>query len=301
MDNTTAIAQLRKDKHTLLEGYVTEYLFEQQFLIPKRTCYTHGWWTGTLYGKRFFFAIKHSLTELDKEIQSRLAQMYECWAVELDNGNWFFRKDGNALSLPQFIRAYNLVQRQQVIRATRDTSDANRQDECISFFSQRGNLIRIAEERNFVDDILSVYFQGILNVDFFTKSSQGKLCVLEIKFKNESREGCFGINVGEVSLFDELRQLGFQVFQAVLYKKRLPGTSSNTEISVFSYLKRPESDKTWYMIPFNKSLLEAPSIAPSYTSVDGRKAQSYYRLRKEQLLDNKNKLGVVSEDLLALL
>ena len=36
--------QILKDKHTPLEGYVTEYLYENQFLARKPHQYTSEWW-----------------------------------------------------------------------------------------------------------------------------------------------------------------------------------------------------------------------------------------------------------------
>ena len=61
-DSFNPIEQLKRDKHTLLEGYVTEHLFKKQFLAGRTIEeYSHGWWTGMLRGKRFLFILKDNL------------------------------------------------------------------------------------------------------------------------------------------------------------------------------------------------------------------------------------------------
>ncbi|SHH19526.1 hypothetical protein SAMN02745135_00003 [Caloranaerobacter azorensis DSM 13643] len=49
-----AVQQLLKDKHTLLEGYVTEQLFYNQFLSNGNISFSNGWWMTTYNGKKIF-------------------------------------------------------------------------------------------------------------------------------------------------------------------------------------------------------------------------------------------------------
>lgn len=58
-----------------------------------------------------------------------------------------------------------------------------------------------------------------------------------MKFKSESYDGVFGINVGEVAMFKELREFGFLVVLTILYKNRL-----NKDMSIFDYLENNEID-----------------------------------------------------------
>ena len=47
-----AIGQFFFDKETILEGYVSEYLFEKQFLDSKNKDYTHGVWIAQLFNNK---------------------------------------------------------------------------------------------------------------------------------------------------------------------------------------------------------------------------------------------------------
>lgn len=284
-DRDTAINQLKRDKHTLLEGYVTEFLFERQFLKSRSETYTHGWWSGTINGKRFFFVLKAQLSSLDQEVLTALNTNYNCWQATYKNGEWFFCKDEKWYSQIEFLNKLNLVKRQAAIHATSATTDADRQNKCIDFFDANNIIICTAIERNFADDFLSVYFNGILNVDYFTKNKEGKLCVVEVKFKNESYDDVFGINIGEVDLFIQLRRIGFKVIHTILYKNR-----ENKEMSIFDYLKSNSIEHAWYIGVFDEKNLDAPALAPSKTSVDGKKNQYFYKLKKSKMIrDNYKK------------
>lgn len=279
-----AIAQLKHDKHTLLEGYVTEYLFNKQFLVSMGDKYSHGWWSGTLSEKRFFFVIKDKLTTLDMEILSLLNTKYDCWQVDYSSEKWAFIKNGESLQLDEFISRYNLTRQQMAVEATVDTTNIDRQEKCISFFGKCGTLTEIAVERNFADNILSVYFKGTLNIDFFTKNRDGKICIIEVKFKSESYDGVFGINVGEVAMFKELREFGFLVVLTILYKNRL-----NKDMSIFDYLENNEIDHSWYIKDFIEDDLDTPGVAPAKTSVDGKKMQGFYKLNMNKIIQEKYK------------
>ena len=79
------------------------------------------------------------------------------------------------------------------------------------FFYNHSLLIKVATERNFADDILTVYFNSIVNIDFFALKPSGRICVLEVKFKFASRAGTFGINVGQFGLFELLANHGMEI------------------------------------------------------------------------------------------
>lgn len=71
-----AKGQLLRDKHILLEGYVMEYLFEQQFLIQKGKNYINGWWSALRGDERFFFLVKEKMNKLDKKVFHLLKSQY---------------------------------------------------------------------------------------------------------------------------------------------------------------------------------------------------------------------------------
>ena len=74
-----AIELLIKYKETVLEGYVSEYLFEKQFLDSSNREYAHGIWTAKWGGLHLFFIFKQELSDIDKKILSNKL-----------SGNFFF-------------------------------------------------------------------------------------------------------------------------------------------------------------------------------------------------------------------
>ena len=280
------IEQLKRDKHTLLEGYVTEHLFKKQFLAGRtKEKYSHGWWTGMLRGKRFLFILKNNLNNIDKEIINTFKKDYECWQVLYTNEGLrrFINDDySESLSETDFFEIYKLERKQLPLKATSETSNNQRQNRCIEYFKNHQLLNEIAVERNFADDFLSVFFSSIINIDYFTKNENDELCAIEIKFKNETFDGYFGIDAGPISLLLEIRSKGIKVYHVILYKDR-----DHKDMSIFDYIEDTTIDKAWYIHNFEKEDIVGYSEAPEKTSVDGKKKQSFGQIRKEVVLNGR--------------
>lgn len=273
--------QLKRDKHTLLEGYVSEFLFEQQFMKTRDLPYTHGWWLGWHDGNPFIFIIKETLSDLDHEIILKLSSCYTCWQTWKANGQWYFYKDGKTYDLNSFLHHLNITPKQNGLYATHATTDPIRQNKCIEFFEKHEIIHSIAMERNFADDILTVYFRNVLNIDYIIKNESGGITAVEVKFKNESYDGYFGINAGEVALFIKLRALGLKVLHCILYKTR-----NQKDMSIFDYLDCKTIPHNWYVSEFSEEELVGSSAAPQKTSVDGKKQQTFFKLPKDKMLNS---------------
>ena len=102
--------QILRDKHTLLEGYVTEYLYKTQSQESRPQNYTSGWWSAEVGGQRFFFVIKEKLSDLDSQIIKKLSNTYPCWRVYPRWNTWYFYSGDLKFSMNQFIRKYHLQQ-----------------------------------------------------------------------------------------------------------------------------------------------------------------------------------------------
>ena len=275
-DPTVAKRQLLKDKHSVLEGYVTEYLFERQFLMQAPERYTHGWWAAETFGKRFFFLVADKLNDMDRRIMQELSRQYPCWRAYYHKNTWYFRRGLRRLSLRQFILKYQLRARSGIMSAAADTRNSDRQNRCIDFFEKNQILHRIAMERCFADDILSVYFGSLVNIDFFVQKDNGQLNAIEVKFKFESKNGKFGINCGQYNLFEQLGQMGIQVQHWILYN----GTHDDS-LSIFGFL---DSDlaKFWLSGTILTNDQRVKKTAPSKTSVYGSRPQEYYEFEKNE-------------------
>lgn len=269
--------QILRDKHTLLEGYVTEYLYKTQFLESRPQNYTSGWWSAEVEGQRFFFVVKDKLSDLDSQIIKKLSNTYPCWRVYPHWNTWYFYSGDLKVSMNQFIRKYHLQLIGKYQPATRETRDAARQNRCVEFFQAQRILRQIAIERHFADSFLTNYFRSLVNVDFFVLRNNGNLSAIEVKFKFESRNGKFGINDGQFRLFELLEQEGIEIQHWILYN-----WTHDKELSVFGFLELECVEKYWLRGKIETSSRRCRKTAPEVTSVYGMKRQKYYEFDKSE-------------------
>ena len=272
--------QLRRDKHTLLEGYVTEYLFERQLLLPQPDCYASGWWSAVVRGQRYFFLVSDYLNAVDRSVLDTLSPRFPCYRAYPRGDTWYFYENGEGEGIPmeQFLVRCQLSAIRPALEAAAGVRDPERQNRCIHFFASHGLLQKIAIERHFADSFLSVYFDAMVNVDFFTLRRNGRLSAAEVKFKYESASGKFGINVGQFQLFSLLEGLGVQIQHWILYN-----AARDKSLSIFGFLERPDLDRCWRygLIPTDR--MRERKVAPSETSVSGQNKQPYYELDQGEL------------------
>lgn len=264
-----AKGQILQDKHTLLEGYVTEYLFERQFLWGKIP-YTSGWWYGETNGQSFFFVVSPQLNEVDWAVAQALSGC-AVWRAYPQGDVWYFENGEVQMALPQFLAAHRLRTPGLSHLAELSVRDRGRQEKCISFFEAQGLLQKIAIERHFADFILADCFDRIVNIDYFTQERNGQLCAIEVKFKNETKNKTFGINFGQFHMFESLERLGFEIQHWILYKKAYNGK----EVSIFDFLAQL-GKKWWRMGALHAANAKGKNTAPKETSVYGSQQQGYY-------------------------
>lgn len=278
-DLAEAREQILRDKHTLLEGYVSEYLFEQQFLKPSKwhfyTGYTAGWWSATAGERRFFFLLSPEANDIDRQVKILLSPGYEVWRAYPIGNEWHFYQDGRELTLTAFLSEFRLTDSGRGETAAARVRDAARQERCLTFFETHGLLQKIAVERNFADDVLSVYFAAPVNIDFIGKKPSGRLCVLEVKFKFESALGAFGINVGQLHMFELLSDAGLEIEHWILYNK-----TRDKDLSIFGFLALP-GKKWWRRGTLHTEVKGAQRSAPAVTSVQGDRPQNYVEFDAE--------------------
>ena len=239
-DKLSAKEQILQDKHTLLEGYVVEYLYRKQFLSSGNTEYTSGWWFAHGIGQPdFFFVVTEKPNKVDREIINVLSSQFNVLTAYPEGESWYFHQDGIKMDMKQFSVRYDLKIR-SLEKADENVRDGQRQQKCLSFFETHDMLRKVAIERNFADSILSSYFSSPVNIDCFIRKRNGKLCVIEIKFKNETSRGSFGVNQGQYQLFKKLSAMGFEIQNWILYKKQY----NNKNVSVFDFLNQP--GKKWW-------------------------------------------------------
>lgn len=281
--------QLRRDKAAILEGYITEYLFKKQFLDSKDPeTYSHGWWIGKYKNRKFLFVFREKLNHLDNDIINRFKDDYNCWQVVNYNGVLrFYDIDNDEISFSKddFLGMYNSLYKGKPSKATKEVSNKERQDRCIKFFNEHQLLDDIALERDFVDNFLSVHFSSIINVDYFTKNDEGKYCVIEVKFKTEKPNGNFGLNKGEINLFDELSSKGFTILHVILYKDR-----QHKDLTILDYIDSNDIEKYWFYHYFKIEDIVSYGVAPEETSHDGNSKQEYGNIPKDIILNDERKI-----------
>ena len=151
------------------------------------------------------------------------------------------------------------------------TRNTTRQQKAIAFFKKTGILKKIAVERLFANNFLTVYFNRMINIDFLTKSGD-KLNIVEVKFKYESHDGYIGINTGQMEMFRFFMSLDFNIYHYILYNH-----TKDKNISIFGFLELPEV-KNWHYTKINDATIDGVGIAPPDTSVSGGFSQPYYKI-----------------------
>ena len=275
-----AVEQVLRDKNTILEGYVTEYLFQHQFLADRSDTVTQGWWCAKSKSLQIFFVVKQEINAIDVEFAGHLTASYDVWQARLSSdGKWEFVSIPMTGMVPrtltedQFVAAYALPTFRSSLLATNYVRNIDRQQKCVAFFRNNGILRKVATERYFADDFLFRHFPSAVNVDFVTKNKDGQLCVLEVKFKYETRAGKFGVDSGQYHMLTELHKLGLQIHHIILYN-----FTKQKDLTIFGFLASSNPSRHWKIGRLTGGVAAYETIAPRYTSIDGRKLQPYFAL-----------------------
>lgn len=276
-----AIKQLMNDKYALLEGYVTEQLFFNQFLKNNSVPHSDSWWVTSHENNMLLFVVKEHLNPLDIEIMSKFKHPNQCWQVYLKGEEFVFTNGEKIVDEQSFVTELKLSKIRNPLIASDNTRDVKRQNRAIQFFKENNIIKEIAVERRFANNFLTVYFKTMINVDFFTKKNN-QYNVIEVKYKYESKDGYFGINTGQMHMFNSFIELGFSVYHFILYNY-----TKNKNLSIFGFLDLPSQNKNWHYIKINDEITSGVGIAPEMTSVSGRFKQSYYKILARAMKDKR--------------
>lgn len=284
-----AIGQFFFDKETILEGYVSEYLFEKQFLNSKNKDYTHGIWIAQLFNNKknnegvvnYFFIFKQELSNFDKKLLSNteLKKIFMCFhAYEKDN-QWWFSDGVQTFNQKEFLQR---IENNKTPKPIYDYEHqmTNRKEKCIDYFEEHNILLPIANERNFANNFLSVYFDSVVNIDYLACGDNGEIDVYEVKFKNESKAGYFGINIGQQKVLKHLSCCNFNIYYVVLYKDK-----RHSDYHIFDYINASDIPKKWYIGKIDIDNYVGDGTAPDDTSIYGNRSQQYYNYDKSTILD----------------
>lgn len=276
-----AIELLIKYKETVLEGYVSEYLFEKQFLDSSNREYAHGIWTAKWRDLNLFFIFKQELSDVDKKILSNklLNLLFSCWHVYEKDNKFYFANENVTYDEKAFLISVGNASFSKKVSIDQDGLTA-RKKTCIDFFKNNNLLFPIATERQFVNSFLEVHFCSVINIDYIVLNRDGELLLYEVKFKDENYEGYFGINAGQKNLLGLLKVCGFRIICAVLYKDRL-----HSMLNIFDYINASDIPKKWYLANLDLNKDVKWRYVQKYTSLNRKWRQKVYYYDKNEILD----------------
>ena len=275
-DNASAKNKIQRDKHTVLEGYVTEELFRKQFLSVSSDAYTRGWWSAVANGQRFFFLVSEQKNDVDCKVMLRISGSYPCWRVYKNGKNWRFRSGDTVLDFPHFLKRYQIKKIARPASTCEEVKNKDRQERCLNYFEHNNMLRNIAVERDFANFVLSSFFQYAVNIDFFAISDE-QLCAIEVKYKYGMPSGEFGMNVGQYQFLKEMNLLGFEIYNILLWN-----STGNKNLSVFDFLDQPDIEKKWLCNHMEEFPDREVHTAPSKTEVYGRNGQKFHKLDRHE-------------------
>ena len=274
-DNNNCEIQLYKDKQTLLEGYVVEQLFEEQYMKGKK--FTSGWWVVSRYGKDYYFCLTDEPNEVDKRFE-QILDSDNVWYVDT-SVDYVFYNNGIRYSLEDFCISQGLKIYKP--EAVAKSVNKKRQDLCIAYFKAMGMLRDIAINRYFANNFLTCYFGKPVNIDYINIKSDNRLCVSEVKFKYPTADNHYGINTGEYRMLKSLSEKGIVIAHVIL-NKNVPSET----YSIFDFLVSPDK-KYWKIAEIDMGETRSGSVAPEKTSEDASRKQGYVKIPAEEFKEER--------------
>ncbi len=269
-----SVEKLMTDKDAVLEGYVVEDLFENQFL-NNRISYSKNWWfvqtnVQNKVGGKFFFCLSDKLNSVDAELWKALQGNASLWQVKIQDDNFVFCNGSESYSLDEFMTNNGITPKSEDSEVDDCVKNPERQERCIEYFEAQNSLRETAIQRYFADDVLGAHVGYPLNIDFITISSRGTLCAIEVKYKYESQQNEFGINQGEFNCFKFLMSLGVEIHHFILYNEK-----KDKNLNIFGFLEDDEIEKYWIYKRLDEEDHGTEGIATPDTSIGGNRSQKY--------------------------
>ncbi len=274
---------LKQDKHTRLEGICIEEFFKEKYLQNvDRQNLSSGWWFSkeSSVSKDYYiikFLTEILLSEFDMFIFNHFINCnIKIFIVFMGRDGSYYTynlktlKGFNTEHLISNASPYECTELKTIPAFVRDE---RRQNQAIEFLREKGLVRKSAIERFFANRVAG--FKGLWDVDVFEWFDNRLIKAYEVKQKFPSANGCFGINQGTTNFLLYLSKHHIAV-EHVILKKPI----DDKHIPALDFVTKPNyvGLNEWLSTEFSTSSIQnlVAKKSPSYTSIHGRYALSYY-------------------------
>lgn len=282
-NETVCIEVLKQDKHTRLEGICIEEFFKEKYLqnVAEKKLSSGWWFSKESSGSKDYYIIKFLteliLSEFDMFIFNHFISCnIKTFVVFMGRDGSYYTyklktlKGFNTDYLISNATPYEYTELKAIPAFVRDE---RRQNQAIEFLRNKGLIQKSAIERFFANRVAG--FKGLWDVDVFEWIDNRLIKAYEVKQKFPSANGCFGINQGTTSFLLYLSKHNITV-EHVILKKPI----DNKDIPALDFITKREylGRNEWLSTEFSTSSIQnlVAKKSPSYTSIHGRYALSYY-------------------------
>ncbi|QJW92473.1 hypothetical protein HNV11_23670 (plasmid) [Spirosoma taeanense] len=292
---------LSRDKHTRIEGLVTEALFYDEIIKGQFKKCTSGFWfkrDGNRFKVTKVLVSSADLRQIDYDILNYFLlkglSCYVVWFVPDQREFFYVKYVGQTINFESEHSKYPKNPKKALIPKETDR-DCKRHQQASEYLERSGFLYKSAVERMFVNCWLGDVF--LWDVDYIAVYKD-HLVAFEVKQKYPTRMGTYGLNTGLVYLFSFLESVGIAVIHVVLRKP-----TRDFNIPAIDLYTKPEyrALTDWVAIRFKDEVLtKSQSKAPAFTSIGGGQALDYYHVDAERFVFLK-RLGDPDNGLLSFL
>jgi hypothetical protein len=273
-------AILALEKHALIEGSCVEAAFIDDVLADSFASFSTNWWVTQRNSGYRLIKITDDIAQLTA-IDLELLKFFHnknvpVFVAAFDEGEkCFFYAEFEPWEGLNFVALWERIRKRlppqckpcRLPPSELRTPDLHRS---ATDLLERMRLLRnVAVERLFVNCCIGARYP--LDIDVLT-FHKGKVFAFEVKHKDLSQSGCFGLNRKPSELFSFLSGLGVRVIYVILTKpaRNIPVTALYTN-------KIYQQHSLWVAANYSKDILPEQTLAaPSYTGVSGRHGIAYY-------------------------
>lgn len=273
-------AILALEKHALIEGACVAAAFIDDLLAGSFASFSTNWWVTERHGVYRLIKITDDITQLTTT-DLELLEFFHNKNVPVfvaafdEDEKCFFYAEFEAGEAQNFVALWGRIRQRLPPRCEPcglppSKLRAPELHRSATDLLERMRLLRsVAVERLFVNCCLAARYP--LDIDVLT-FHRGQVFAFEVKHKDLSQEGFFGLNRKPSELFSFLSGLGVRVVYVILTK---PARDSPVTALYTDEIYRRHS--LWVAANYSKDILPGrTSDAPSHTGVSGRRGIAYY-------------------------
>lgn len=247
-------------------SYISERLFQKQFLEGRNINYTTGWWISKVKENLIYlFLVKEEISDLDKEIIEKVKSSFsEVFHVKYSKDCIIIQSidSHSTYTLQEFLEQYEHRELETKINHQDNTEIKQKY---FNYFIDNNMYEDVVNEVDVENEFLKKYFYST-NIDFLIKNDVG-IFLLEVKYKYRTKNGNFGINKMQYEVCSIFQSNNIRAFNVVLENESkvdiLERVDNNDFEWVYSHIKEESTDL---------------KDAPKETSYDQMKTQRYYEL-----------------------